>query len=302
MADSQLPFRIIAHGGYVNENNKATKPFRQESMRLILQMASEFAQNNTAIDTAAYTASLLEDDKLFNAGTGSLIQSDGEIRMTASLIDSQTRKLSGVLNIQNVRNPILIAKKLQNQTDCILAGDCATNWAKENGFDTNYNPETPARRQLYEECKASGDFIAQQLKNVQQKEETPRTGTIGCVVLKNGIIATATSTGGKGMEVPGRVSDSGTVAGCFANKSCGVSITGVGENAISISMASAICIRRHDGMPLQQALDRTIEELNEIDGLSGAICCDIDGNLAYKANLGGMCWAWYKDGHIEVFD
>jgi L-asparaginase len=42
-------------------------------------------------------------------------------------------------------------------------------------------------------------------------------------------IAAATSTGGKGFEVPGRISDSATVAGNYANPFCGVSLTGVGE-------------------------------------------------------------------------
>jgi isoaspartyl peptidase/L-asparaginase-like protein (Ntn-hydrolase superfamily) len=34
---------------------------------------------------------------------------------------------------------------------------------------------------------------------------------------QNGKIAAATSTGGKGFEVPGRISDSATVAGNYAN-------------------------------------------------------------------------------------
>jgi L-asparaginase len=42
---------------------------------------------------------------------------------------------------------------------------------------------------------------------------------------QNGKIAAATSTGGKGFEVPGRISDS-TVAGNYANPFCGVSLTG----------------------------------------------------------------------------
>jgi L-asparaginase len=44
---------------------------------------------------------------------------------------------------------------------------------------------------------------------------------------QNGKIAAATSTGGKGFEVPGRISDSATVAGNYANPFCGVNRGGI---------------------------------------------------------------------------
>ena len=44
------------------------------------------------------------------AGTGSKTQHDGQIRMSAALMDGSKTRFSGVINIQNVQNPILIAK------------------------------------------------------------------------------------------------------------------------------------------------------------------------------------------------
>ena len=49
----------------------------------------------------------LEDCELFNAGTGSRIQADGEIRMSAALMDGVNNTFSGVINLQYVKNPIL---------------------------------------------------------------------------------------------------------------------------------------------------------------------------------------------------
>ena len=49
----------------------------------------------------------------------------------------------------------------------------------------------------------------------------------------DGNLAVATSTGGKGFEIPCRVSDSATVAGNFANNFAGISCTGVGEDIVS---------------------------------------------------------------------
>lgn len=53
-------------------------------------------------------------------------------------------------------------------------------------------------------------------------------GTVGCVVInQQGNLAAATSTGGKGLEILGIVSDSAMVAGNYANPYGAVSCTGV---------------------------------------------------------------------------
>jgi isoaspartyl peptidase/L-asparaginase-like protein (Ntn-hydrolase superfamily) len=54
-----------------------------------------------------------------------------------------------------------------------------------------------------------------------KKLKTFGTGTVGCVVLDSKEkIAVATSTGGKGFEIPGRISDSATVAGNYNELWC----------------------------------------------------------------------------------
>src|SRR5690606_28748715 len=101
------------------------------------------------------------------------------------------------------------------------------------------------------------------------------TGTVGCEALdKDRKIAVATSTGGKGFEIVGRISDSATVAGNFANEFCGVSCTGVGEDIVSGAVASKIVTRVTDGFPLKDAFTKTFEELKPFDGFAGAIAID----------------------------
>lgn len=309
--------KIILHGGYINESNFSTKPFRQASIQHILDTAYArlISEQLSAMDCAVLVVSLLEDDELFNAGTGSRIQSDGVIRMTASLMDSTTKKMSGVVNIEDVRNPIQVARALQRlPTDNILAGPCAQKWARENGFE-HFNTETTTRKEEWLLNKAKEEEQQQKQKQQQEQqqqnettEETNqppqhKTGTVGAVVLDaNGVLAAATSTGGKGGEIPGRVSDSGNVSGCFVNNACGVSITGVGENAISVSMASAICIRRKDGKSLDEAVALTMTDLEEINGVSGAVCLDAQGNFAHEATVSGMCWGLHDGEKVHVFE
>lgn len=114
--------KIIIHGGFFSEShtNQATKLAKQNALKEIARKGFEFLQNHTALETVVYAVSLLEDDELFNAGIGSQIQSDGKIRMSASLMDGSSQKMSGVINIENVKNPIQVAEKLLTYDDKVL--------------------------------------------------------------------------------------------------------------------------------------------------------------------------------------
>ncbi len=67
--------KIIIHGGFFSESttDKETKVAKQEALKAIAIKGYEYLKMHTAVQTAAYTAALLEDDALFNAGTGSQI-------------------------------------------------------------------------------------------------------------------------------------------------------------------------------------------------------------------------------------
>jgi len=215
--------KIIIHGGFFSESDQSheVKTAKQNSLKQIAQKAFEYLQTHSAFDTAAYAVSLLEDDPLYNAGIGSQIQSDGVIRMSAAIMDGETQKLSGVINLRDVKNPIFVAKELINEDDRVLGGNGAKIYASEHGFE-NFSTEIPQRRSEYEAKLSNGG-----------------KGTVGCVALdKDGKLAVATSTGGKGFEIPGRISDSATVAGNYANSVCAVSCTGVGEDIVSNATAA----------------------------------------------------------------
>lgn len=128
--------KIIIHGGFFSESitNTATKLQKQEALKDILQQGYTYLKTHDAVETAVYTVSLLEDNPLFNAGIGSQIQSDGVIRMSAALMDGKTLKMAGVINIENVKNPILVALKLMPYEDRILGEKAAIDFAYKNDF------------------------------------------------------------------------------------------------------------------------------------------------------------------------
>lgn len=278
--------KIIIHGGFFSEShtNQETKIAKQEALKRIAGESFEFLKSNSALETVVYAVSLLEDDELFNAGTGSQIQSDGEIRMSASLMDGTTQKMSGVINIQNVKNPIQVAEKLMDYDDKVLGGEGATKFARKNGFE-EFSTEIPQRREEYlAKVKSNG------------------SGTVGCVALDaDGKLAVATSTGGKGFEIPGRISDSATVAGNFANQNCAVSCTGVGEDIVSGAVAAKIVTRVTDGFEIEKAFQKTFDELKPFDGFAGAIAIDKFGNIFHQDSHPSMVFASFDGENFEVF-
>ncbi len=278
--------KIIIHGGFFSESgtNNEVKIAKQEALTEIIKKSSSYLKTHSALQTVIYAVSLLEDCPLFNAGLGSQIQSDGKIRLSASLMDGKSKKFSGVINIEDVKNAIQVAEKLMSEEDRVLSGSGALEYARQNGFEY-FNPETPQRRKEYEEKLNASIGL----------------GTVGCVALdKDGNIAAGTSTGGKGFEIPGRVSDSATVAGNFANSSAGISCTGVGEDIVSAGLSVKIVTRVTDGMSLKDASRKSFEELKPYDGFAGIIGISSIGEIYHCDSHPYMVWAAY-DKELSVF-
>src|SRR5574343_256407 len=259
--------KLIIHGGFFSESTTSleVKLAKQNALKEIASKSYEYLKSYSALDTVVYAVALLEDNELFNAGLGSQIQSDGKIRMSASIHDGNTKKFSGVINVQNIQNPIALANILMGEDDRVLGAEGANKYAEEKSIPY-YNPELPQRRKEYED-----------------KIKSLGLGTVGCVALDVARkIAAATSTGGKGFELVGRISDSATTAGNYANNFAGVSCTGVGEDIVSASLATKIVTRISDGFSIENAFEKSFSELKEFDGFAGAICIDFAGNIYHQ--------------------
>jgi L-asparaginase len=278
--------KLIIHGGFFSESstNQETKKAKQDALASIVTLGHEYLKTHTALETVVYTVALLEDNELFNAGIGSQIQSDGKVRLSAALMDGKTEKFSGVINVEDVKNPIEIAQNLLAYDDRVLSGDGAQQFARTNGFEY-FNPITPQRQSEYE-AKLN-------LKN--------NKGTVGCVALDaDGNLAAATSTGGKGFEIPCRVSDSATVAGNYANQYAGISCTGVGEDIVSGALAAKIVTRVIDGFSLKDASDKSFAELKAFDGFAGVVGISATGEVYHCDSHPYMVWASF-DVNLQVF-
>ena len=279
--------KLIIHGGFFSESSQSddVKKSKQDSLKQILTRSFDYLKTHSAEETVTYAVEKLENDPLFNAGIGSQIQSDGKIRMSASIMNGESKRFSGVINVENIQNPIRLASELMIEDDRVLGGEGANLYANKLNIPF-FSTETEERRKDYDE-----------------KVKASRTSTVGCVALdKDGKIAAATSTGGKGFELPGRISDSATVAGNYANDFCGVSCTGVGEDIVSAAVAVKIVTRVSDGFKLVDAFEKTFGELKEFDGFAGAIAIDKFGNVHVQESHPKVVYGSFDGTVLTLFE
>ena len=279
--------QLIIHGGAgILEGKTAEAQKMHESICTCLLYTFEVLKKTGSAQKAViHGVRMLEDDPIYNAGTGSKLQADGQVRMSAALMDGINNRFSGVINVQNIRNPIEAAELLSKEKHTVLSADQATEFCLNNGF-SNYDPITPVRLQEFEK-KCAGIH-----------------GTVGAVALdKEGRIFSGTSTGGIGCEIPGRVSDSSTVAGTYSSAKAGVSCTGIGEQITQQGAAVKIVTRVEDGITLQDSVAKVIQESDSFNYLFGMICLDSKGNfeVGKTSALNEVYYAYHDGEKIRTF-
>ena len=126
-----------------------------------------------------------------------------------------------------------------------------------------------------------------------------RRGTIGVVALDSqGKIAAGTSTGGKGLERIGRVSDSAMPAGNYATADAGVSCTGVGEDIINECLAARVVVRVGDGLSLPDAMQKSMAESQKRDRDLGAIALAHNGVISWGKTSEVLLAAYHNGSTI----
>jgi L-asparaginase / beta-aspartyl-peptidase len=287
-----VSYQIIVHGGaYDSDSDVALR--KRICGDIVAALENDLSRGAAALDICERVINMLEDDPLFDAGTGSYIQTDGEIRMDASLMTSDMR-LGCVLQISNVRNPISVARKiLENPLHCTLSGAGANQFAAEMGF-ARHDPKTPETREIHDRIihSLAGDLS---YANIAAKygPRAPSLGTVGCVVRdRHGMIAAGTSTGGREVCYQGRVGDSGQPGnGTYADRHAGISCTGIGEKIMRVGMARIIALYVELGDSLDSACEKAMAKLVEIGGRGGVIAISHKGEIAYKHNTRAMDFA-----------
>jgi L-asparaginase len=299
----QVQPKLIIHGGAGSslQGKGGLIAVRNSLSKIVADVYTLLLNGGTATEAIVKGCQMLEDEPRFNAGTGSVLQSDGQIRMSASMMDGTTGRFSGVINVSRVKNPIAMALFLQSSDDRVLSDYGAAELARELQIPI-YNGLTDLRLQEWT-LERQGNFQRTMAGVVAEPEMAVSSnagrGTIGVVALDGyGKLAAGTSTGGKGFERIGRVSDSAMPAGNYANIHAGVSCTGIGEDIIDECLAAKVVIRVTDGMSLQDAMQKSFTEAKNNNRDFGAIALDATGMISYGKTCEVLLAAYHNGENI----
>jgi len=292
--------KLIIHGGAGSslKGKGGIEVVRRSLYQVIESVYALLLAGSSANEAVVHGCQMLEDNPRFNAGTGSVLQSDGQIRMSAALMDGSSQRFSGVINVSRVQHPIDLAQALQNSADRVLSDYGSAELVRELQIHS-YDALVDSRLQEWIQERQQ-NFTKTMAGVISESEVSPTSnagrGTIGVVALDtNGNLAVGTSTGGKGFERIGRVSDSAMPAGNYATKHAAVSCTGIGEDIIDECLAARIVIRVTDGMSLDKAMQRSFTESREHQRDLGAIALDATGAISW-GKTSEVLLAAYHDG------
>lgn len=294
---------IAIHGG-AGAINRAQMSHEQEqryvqALSAIIETGQQMLQaGESALDVVTEAVRLLEECPLFNAGVGAVFTRDGTHELDACVMDGYSLKAGAVAGVSRVRNPVLAARLVMEQSPHVLMiGEGAEKFAFSQGMEEVPSDifSTPERYEQLLQAREAGQTVLDH--DSAPLDESKKMGTVGAVALdKHGNLAAATSTGGMTNKLPGRVGDSPLPgAGCYANNaSVAVSCTGTGEVYIRTLAAYDIAaLMDYGGLSLQEASEAVVmEKLPALGGSGGLIAIDREGNVALPFNCEGMYRAY----------
>lgn len=304
-------YSLMVHGGAgaldnVKDNKIAVRYL--ESIRRTLEHGREILElGGSALQAVEACASLLEDDPVFNAGCGSVLNEDGKVEMDAAIMDGRDLSAGAVAAVDNIANPIQLARYVMTESEHVmLIGEGAMRFAEHCGMERA--PEnyfyTPDRVEQLKQARLKHKIMLDH-DDLETNSEDQKYGTIGAVARDPfGNLAAATSTGGIVNKRMGRVGDSPIIgAGVYAdNETCAVSATGYGEDFMRTVIAKTISdfIYIKD-MNAKAATQAGIEYLTrKVRGRGGVIVIDANGNCASGFTTKKMIHGWIEHGAEAV--
>jgi beta-aspartyl-peptidase (threonine type) len=288
---------IIVHGG------AGAWDLAAETIKEAIAVCAEAAEvgravlirGGAALDAVEEATRVLEDSPVLDAGRGSYLNAVGEVEMDALIMDGRTLELGAIAAVQRVRNPIVLARKVMEESEhSFLVGNGAESFADDIGFPRCDVTDLVVgqERDMFLALKEREGY-----KTIEIFSEPGAMGdTVGAVALDDqGNLACGTSTGGTRKKLPGRVGDSPLVgSGGYAdNQTAAVSATGYGEALMKVVISKRVCDLVGDGLSSQLACEASIRLLKErVDGLGGVVAIDRHGQVGIAFNTAAMPHAY----------
>ena len=286
---------IAVHGG-AWDIPKDQQRGHLRGCRKAAELGHDFLERGeSALDAVEAAVALMEDDPIFDAGRGSVLNQSGQVEMDAIIMDGRTLRSGSVAALRHIQNPIRVARVLMERTPyAMIAGEGALEFALANGFKECSEEDLLVGRELedYRDFKKTGVLRTHEVFAGEQRN------TVGaCALDKHANVAAATSTGGIPRKIKGRVGDSPIIGcGAYADDKIGAaSATGWGEQIMSVVLSkTALDILKECQDPVKSSR-RAINILaNRVDGYGGIIMIGVKGKVGLCHNTPKMAFSYIE--------
>ncbi|HEX9114626.1 MAG TPA: isoaspartyl peptidase/L-asparaginase [Anaerolineae bacterium] len=250
------------------------------------------AAGGTALAAVEAAVRVMEDDPVFDAGRGSVLNRDGEVELDAGMMDGRTLRAGAVAGIKRIANPITLARHiLQESEHVFLVGSGAERFAEHVGMPFC----DPADLVVERERRVWHEW--QEGERVPGADFQPEPAdTVGAVAVDvDGNLAAANSTGGTAYKWPGRVGDTPIIGcGLYADNQLGAAVcTGWGEQIMKTVLAKTAVDQTNWLVDPMTAAKVVIAYFrNRIGGLGGVICVSPDGRVGHAHSTPYMAYAY----------
>ena len=303
---------LAIHGGAGGDGEwrglTSLDPERIQCMQRVLESIGNALSSGSidALEAVTQAVELMEDEPLFNAGIGSVLDEDGTVTMDASIMNGSDGAAGSVVNVRQIRHPIRAANCILKQGwPVMLNSEAADEFAIQKGVE-RVEPAwliTELRKKQWSRWKEQNARPgATDEDDSVLDHDMEGMGTVGAVALdKDGNVAAATSTGGMTGKPKGRVGDTPIIgAGTWADPNIAVSCTGVGEAFIRTCAAHRLAAKYETGLSLDEACQDVLDAVEPIGGRGGVIAVTKDGDVATPFQTMLMYRGVWNDGEITI--
>ncbi|KAJ8360118.1 hypothetical protein SKAU_G00166430 [Synaphobranchus kaupii] len=289
IAAAMLPV-LVVHGGAGSIPRKNEEPYSAGVQVAARAGYAVLREGGSVMDAVVEAVTLLENNPVYNAGCGSVLNEHGGVEMDALVMDGHTLSSGAVSAVRRIANPVQLARLVMEKTSHLcLTAEGASKFARAMGV-----------QEVQEESLIT-DYARKRWKQNLDRDSNPvecqmgKMGTVGAVAADSeGNVACATSTGGMLNKMEGRVGDTPCIGcGGYADNRVGaVSPTGHGEAIMKVTLPRLILFYMEQGKSAQDASDEALAYMWErVQGLAGVVVVDPRGGWAARCNSKQMMWA-----------
>ncbi|XP_051234540.1 isoaspartyl peptidase/L-asparaginase [Dicentrarchus labrax] len=290
--DLKMSAVVVVHGGAWAIPDELAKASVDGVKVAACEGFSVLKRGGSALDAVEAAVRAMEDNIVFNAGHGAVLNADGEMELDAIIMDGRTLGSGAVSSVKNIANPVTLARAVMEKTAHVMLTSRGANLFAESIGTVTVPTDTLVTEYERKEWEKRKNYVTGVMEdfNAQWVHDTVGAVAVDCA----GNVASATSTGGIRNKMVGRVGDSPIIgSGGYAdNLSGAVSCTGHGESILKVTLARLILSHVEQGRSVADSSQLSLQYMaDRVRGAGGAIVVSPSGQWAATFTTDRMAWA-----------